>query len=191
VSEYSVLSQQVTIRDALFTAFTLDIFNRHAEKISIAACAQLINCINALFLAHEDKFVTTPNFHVFDMYAAHQGGEALRTEFSSPEAKYTRDSKPAAFWGLNGSASLKGKSLTLTVVNADASLSRETEIAIRGASVVSATAEILSAPDMHAHNSLDRSEVGEPATASVSHVGSFVHFVFPPASVTALTLRLS
>jgi len=98
-----ILSQQITIRDALFTAFTLDIFNRHADKISMAACAQLINNMNALFFAHEDKFIITPNFHVFDLYAAHQNGTALRTEFSSPAVKYMRDGKEATFWSLKGS----------------------------------------------------------------------------------------
>ena len=50
------------------TALTLDTFNRHPEKVAIAACAQLINCIDSLFLSHEEHFITTPVFHVFDMY---------------------------------------------------------------------------------------------------------------------------
>ena len=63
-----VLGQQLTIRDAIMTALTLDTFNRHPDKVAIGACAQLINCIDSLFLSHEDHFITTPIFHVFDMY---------------------------------------------------------------------------------------------------------------------------
>ena len=81
---------------------TLDTFNRHPEKVAMAACAQLINCLNSLYLAHEDKFVVTPVGHVFGMYASHQGGEALRTIFSAPTIEYDRDGKPASFWGLKG-----------------------------------------------------------------------------------------
>jgi alpha-N-arabinofuranosidase len=187
----ALLSQQVTMRDALFTAFTLDVFNRHAEKVSMAACAQLINNLNALFLAHEDRFTVTPNFHVFEMYAAHQGGTSLRTEISSPAARYMRDGKPATFWGLNGSASLKGKQLCLTVVNADASKPREAEVVLRGASVSAASARVLAAADMHAHNTLDQSQVSEPTAAEVQHAGSRLNFTFPPASVTALTVTLA
>lgn len=190
VSPESVLSQQVTIRDALFTAFTLDVFNRHADKVSMAACAQLINCLNALFLAHEDKFVVTPNFHVFDMYSDHQGGQSLRTEFSSPLAHYTRDGKAATFWGLNGSSSLKGKLLVMTVVNADASSPRETEIVLRGVGVASATAKILSGADIHAHNTFEHSQVSEPIAASVRHSDNRMYFTFPAASVTKLTITL-
>ena len=187
----SILSQQVTMRDALFTALTLDIFNRHADKISMAACAQLINCINALFLAHEDKFVVTPNFYVFEMYAAHQTGQAIRTEFSSPAAKYSRDGKPAEFWGINGSASVKDKTVTLTIVNSDATSPRDTEIVLRGGTVRAATARVLSNADMHAHNSFDRSDVTGPVEATIECTGSLLHFNCPAASVTQITATLA
>ena len=189
-SEY-ILSQQVTMRDALFTAFTLDIFNRHADKVSMAACAQLINCINALFLAHEDKFVVTPNFHVFDMYAAHQGGQSLRAEFSSPAAKYARDGRAAEFWGLNGSASLKDRTVTLTVVNADASTPRGAEVMLRGGTIRSAVAHSLSGPDIHAHNTFEQSQVSGPALVPVDDSGGLLHVTFPAASISALTIKLA
>ncbi len=57
VNTEHIFGQQVTVRDALATALTLDAFNRNAEKVSVAACAQLVNNINALFLCHEDKFL--------------------------------------------------------------------------------------------------------------------------------------
>ena len=93
----------------VFSGMTLDTFNRHPEKVAMANCAQLINCLNSLYLAHEDKFCVTPVGHVFAMYAAHQGGQALRTIFSAPAINYDRDGKPASFWGLQGSASLHDK----------------------------------------------------------------------------------
>ena len=112
-----IIEQTPTLRDAVFSGLTLDTFNRHPEKVAMANCAQLINCLNSLYLAHEDKFCVTPVGHVFGMYASHQGGQALRTIFSAPAVNYDRDGKPASFWGLNGSASLHDKELVLTVVN--------------------------------------------------------------------------
>ncbi|MBV9342706.1 MAG: alpha-L-arabinofuranosidase, partial [Acidobacteria bacterium] len=94
------LEQLPTLRDAVFSGMTLDIFNRHSDKVAIGCCAQLINCLNSLYLAHEDKFCVTPVGHVFQMYAAHQGGESVRTEFSAPSIRYDRDGKNATFWGL-------------------------------------------------------------------------------------------
>lgn len=185
------LEQIPTLRDAVFSGMTLDIFNRHPEKVAMANCAQLINCLNSLYLAHEDKFCVTPVGHVFALYAAHQGGESLRTIFSVPEISYDRDGKKASFWGLKGSASLHDKQLVLTVVNPDVSSSRETEIGIRGASLQSGSATFLTNADIHAHNSFEQRNVVAPQTKAVEGTGRTVTYTFPPASVTRLTLTLS
>jgi alpha-N-arabinofuranosidase len=186
-----LLGQQITVRDAVMTGMSLDIFNRNADKVGMAACAQLVNCLNSLFLSREDKFATTPVFSVFEMYAAHQGGTALRSEFSSPEVRYDRDGKPASFWGLKGSASLKGKTLTLTAVNPDVSQARETEIVLRGAKAVSAKAWVVAETDMHAHNTLEQPDQVKTRTAEVSLRPGALSFTFPPASVVKIEVQLS
>src|SRR6202034_1756916 len=132
LTEGNFLEQTPTLRDAVFSASTLDTFNRHPEKVILSSPAQLVNCLNSLYLAHEDKFCITPIGHVFAMYAAHQGSEAVRAVISAPNIHYMRDGKPASFSGLTGSASLHGKALTLTVVNPSTSETRETEVTVRG-----------------------------------------------------------
>lgn len=185
------LEQIPTLRDAVFSGMTLDIFNRHPEKVAMANCAQLINCLNSLYLAHEDKFCVTPVGHVFALYAAHQGGQSLRTIFSVPEISYDRDGKRASFWGLRGSASLHDKQLVLTVVNPDVSAAREAEIGIRGGSIQSGSATFLTHSDIHAHNSFDQKNVLTPQTKAVEGKGRTLTYSFPPASVTKLALQLS
>ena len=83
------LGQVSTLRDALLAGLSLDIFHRHADRVGMANIAQLVNCLQALFVAHEDKFIVTPNYHVFDMYKAHMGAEAVRTVFSAPVSATT------------------------------------------------------------------------------------------------------
>ncbi len=156
----------------------------------MAACAQLVNNINALFMAHEDRFFATPNFHVFAMYAAHQGGQALRAEFSAPEVQYMRDDQPARFWGLNGSASRKDRVVTLTIVNPDLSKTMETQIALRGAAVTSASGTVLAASDMHAHNTFDQPNAVMPATLAMAVRGGLLNVSIPAASVTRLNVVL-
>ena len=186
-----ILEQMPTLRDAVFSAMTLDIFNRHPEKVAMANCAQLINCLNSLYLAHEDRFVVTTVGRAFELYTPHQGGNSLRTIFSAPQAAYDRDGKPAKVWSLNGSASLKGKDLHLTVVNSHVSQSRETEIIVRGASASSATASVLTHTDLHAYNSFDHRDVVLPQSTPVTLRDGAIHHTFPPASVTALTIHLA
>jgi alpha-L-arabinofuranosidase len=204
-----------TLRDALIAGLTLDTFNRHADKVIMANVAQLINTIHSLFVAYEDKFAATPNFHVFEMYAAHQGGQSLRTQFSSPEVSFKRSApnfppgvaaqmspqqrallasqaQPvnATMWGLEGSASVNGTQLTLTVVNPHATDSRETEIIPRGAKVQSGKATILTSSDIHARNTFENPQGLVPSNAAVQVQGGSLVFRFPPASVTRLQLTL-
>jgi len=185
------LEQMPTLRDAVFSGMTLDIFNRHPEKVAMANCAQLINCLNSLYLAHEDKFVITPVGHLFELYASHQGGRALRTVFSSPNVHYDRDGQSASFWGLRGSASVRDKNLTITAVNPNTSESRLAEISLRGAAVKEASMHFLSNADIHAHNTFEQRDVVVPQTKPLSLSEGFLVAEFPPASVAALTLQLN
>jgi len=178
------------LRDALVSGMTLDTFHRHADKVVMANVAQLINTIHSLFLAYEDKFIATPNYHIFDMYSAHQGAQALRTVFTAPKIDYKVADKPNTLWGLQGSASLRGKQLVLTVVNPHHNESRDTEIAIRGAVVKSGQSRMLSSTDLRAHNSFDQPHALEPKDAGVSGSGPSISFQFPAASVTRLILDL-
>ncbi len=176
-----LFGQASSLRDALVAALTLDTFNRHADKLAMCNVAQLVNNLHSLFIAHEDRFVTTANYHVFEMYAAHHGGRSLRTLFSAPRAARN-------LWGLAGSASLKGKTLTVTVVNPHATELREASLAIRGASIENSSATVLTAPDMHAHNTFSN-----PRAVETSPGGSLAGdvFRFQPKSVTRLTISLA
>jgi len=187
-----LFGQQSTMRDALLTALTLDAFHRHADKVVMANVAQLVNCLHSLFLAHEDKFVATPAYHVFEMYAPHVGGRSLRTIVSAPNVTYERVGGSGSLWGLEGSASIKDRTVTLTVVNPHVAEHREAEIALRGASIASIRADVLRAHDIHAVNTFEHPKVvalqQEKSAASGGNVA--IHR-FAPASVTRLTIGLA
>jgi alpha-L-arabinofuranosidase len=191
VNNTHLLGQQSTIRDAVLAGLTLDTFHRHAEKIGAANIAQLVNCLQSLFIAHEDKFAVTPTYHVFDMYSAHQKATSVRTIVSSPPVAYTRNGQPATMRGLNASASLQDRRLTLTVTNADLKNPREAEISVRGATISSVKGTGLAVPDVHAHNTFDDPHRVEPKEIRVTLSGSPLVYIFPPASVTRLDVELT
>jgi alpha-N-arabinofuranosidase len=191
VAPTHILGQMITQRDAVMSALTLDIFNRHPDKVTMANCAQLINNLNCLFLANGDRFLTTPVYYVFQMYAAHQGAQAIRAEFLSPTITYDRDGQPATFWSLKGAASVRGKDLTITVVNPDVSQPREAEINLLGAEASSGRATVLATTDIHAHNTFDNPNEVHPRTESWTPSGRAIKYTFAPASVTLLQLKLA
>ncbi|MBZ5728345.1 MAG: alpha-L-arabinofuranosidase [Acidobacteriia bacterium] len=186
----ALLGQQNTMRDAVLAGLTLDTFNRHAEKVAMANVAQLVNCLQSLFLAHEDKFCLTPTYHVFDLYAAHQGARSVRMVTGAADVRYTRNGAAAQMRGLNGSASMIGKQLTLTVTNPSLDRAQDTEIALRGGAARSVTAVSLAPADAHAHNTFADPRAVEPKQSSVPAKGSTIAYRFPPASVTKLAIEL-
>jgi alpha-N-arabinofuranosidase len=177
-----LFGQMPTMRDALISGLTLDTFHRHADKIVMANVAQLINNLHCLFLAREDQFVVTPNYHVFRMYADHRGAKAVRAQFAA--ASHTKAP------GLAGSASIQGKTLVLTAVNTDAGDPLETEIVLHGAAARSARISVLSHRDIHAHNTFSNPGAVQPREETIEAHGSAFTHKFPPASVTKLVLEL-
>ena len=111
---------------------------------------------------------------------------------SAPTVGYDRLDGRGSFWGLAGSASLKEKTLAVTVVNPHASEARGTEVVVRGAGVRSGRALTLTARELNAHNSFDQPRALEPKEAAVTiGAGGVVSHAFAPASVTRLTLELA
>jgi alpha-L-arabinofuranosidase len=186
-----ILGQMITLRDAVVSAQTLDILNRHPEKVTMANCAQLINCLNSLFIAHGDRFVVTPVYHVFQMYAAHQGAQAVRALFASPSISYDRDGKPATFWGLKGSASVKGKDLAITVVNPDVTQAREASIDLLAGAMASGSVTTLTHEDIHVHNTFETPDALRPRTEELKGSGPSLRYSFAPRSVTLLQIKLA
>lgn len=191
-----------TLRDGLVTALTLDIFNRHAEKLAMCNDAQLVNNINTLFLTREERLVTTPIFHVFDMYKSHQGGRSLRLVCDAPAISMASSGVPEAgvpapaeaaksLWGLAGSASLTGKTLVLTVVNPHVSQALVAEISLRGGAAQSVQASVLTAPDIHAHNDFENPNQVVPTNEPASVAGWRFSWTFKPVSVTKLEMALA
>jgi alpha-N-arabinofuranosidase len=186
-----LFGQQSTIRDALVAGLTLDTFNRHADKVAMANIAQLVNCIQSLFLADEDQFLLTPTYHVFAMYAAHQGARGVRVVTSAPTVHWRDgEERDRSLWGLSGSASVRDDKLTLTVTNSHLTEPRETEIAVRGATVGTVTATTLAARDVHDHNTFEEPDTVVPTTATARVVSSPFVYRFPAASVTKLAIAL-
>jgi len=206
-------TQQSTMRDALLAAITFDIFQRHADKVGVAAVAQSVNCLHSLMLAQGDKVTLTPTFHVFKMYLPHRGGQAVRAEFTAPAISNPLGSTPIqvggnsyigalapvkTLAGLSGSASMAAKGsgsgnvLILSVVNPHLTRPMTTEITIHGASAASSTGMVLASHDIHDHNDFARPDAVKAVAAEViAPSGGKLRHTFPPGSVTTLQITLA
>ena len=77
------LYQQCTMRDAITTALTLDIFHRNCDIVKMACMAQTVNVLNSLILTSGEHTILTPNYDVFLMYKVHRGAEKIEIDTKS------------------------------------------------------------------------------------------------------------
>lgn len=188
------LFQQNTIRDALVAANTLDIFNRHADKVVMANIAQTINVLQAMILTEGERMLVTPTGYVYELYAPHQGAQALRARFESEQIAFRSGEQTLHIPQAAGSASLRGNTLYITLTNSHAAEDLPVTVEVLGpaSSGLAPTAAVgqVLAGEIHAHNTFAAPQTVCPAPLACRLVGGRVAAVLPPASVAALTITL-
>lgn len=109
------LQQQNTVRDALVAGINLNIFNNHADRISMANIAQIANVLQSVIMTKGAIMVKTPTFYIFEMYSVHQDANLIPIDFKTENYEYNGESIPA----LTASASKKNNVTSITITNAN------------------------------------------------------------------------
>jgi alpha-L-arabinofuranosidase len=156
------LYQQNSMRDALVAALTLDIFNRHCERVAMANIAQTINVLQALILteAGSDRIILTPTYHVFEMYKVHHDATLLPLDLRCDEYCYAEQAMPT----LSASAS-RGTDgqVHLSLCNVNPNQAIDVTCELRGMTPSTVGGRVLTADHMQAHNTFDAPEYVRPA----------------------------
>ncbi len=184
----------MTLRDALFAAQALHIFQRHSRKVRMANIAQAVNIGHCLFKTQGESLILTPTYYVFRMMRAHQGEKALPVDvdcgtFDTISGLPKREQKPYPL--LSVSASLSRKSdLTISVLNADLKADILSEIHLDGGfGRFSASVEVLSADDVRAVNSVEEPKKVRPRRKRIPRAGKRFSHLFPKHSLTVMRLH--
>jgi alpha-L-arabinofuranosidase len=187
-----ILSETITLRDALHTGMTFDIFNRHADKIAMANVAQTINCIHSLFLARGPDFVRTPVYHVFDMYRSHMGARLVPVRSPFPEMNVPAMAGVARLAALSASASIRDRRLTVTLTNPSIEASMPVRIKLTGgANVLEARGLVLTHPDMRATNTFAKPNEVKAMPQDVKVARDALELNLPKQSVTMIDCRIA
>lgn len=80
--------------------------------------------------------------------------------------------------------------MTLTAVNPDLKKSSDAQVALRGATITSASGTALAAGDMHSHNTFENPDAVKNEPLSVSVNGEILNVVIPTASVIRLEIMI-
>lgn len=182
------LYQQNTVRDALVAGITLNIFNKHCDRVKIACIAQLVNVLQSVILTEGKKMIKTPTYHVFHMYRHHQGAELLDSALSGVETVGIGGWTVPA---VTESVSKKDDLITITLNNLSADREETVDIVFdedREYEVVETN--IVTNDDMHAYNTFDAPEtVKEEMFTAYSVSGNTVKAILPACSVVEIRIK--
>ncbi len=183
------LYQQNTVRDALVAGITLNIFNKHCDRVKMACIAQMVNVLQSVILTEGERMLRTPTYHVFHMYRDHQGGQLLESALSGVE---TIGEGRCAVPALTESVTVRDGIITVTVNNLSMTklgsiellLTEDKDYNIEETTIVGGT-------DPHDYNTFDEPDkVVERTFDACSKVsGNVFSLNIPASSVVKLRLK--
>lgn len=145
------LYQQNTMRDAMVAGLTLNIFNKHSDRVRMANIAQTVNVLQAVVLTDGEDMLLTPTYHVFKMYKDHQNNKLLGSYLTSDKIECEGSEMPK----LIESASIDDDGVIYsTIVNVSLDETKEIKCQIADSQVKSVKAVIITG-DMDAHNTFE------------------------------------
>jgi len=181
------LYQQNTLRDALVAGVTLNIFNRHCERVRMANIAQTVNVLQAMILTQGEKMIVTPTYHVFDLYKVHQDATWLPTELKAADYQLDGQSMPAVSVSASRDAN---KRIHVTLCNLHPGAAQMVACELQGTTAKSVTGQVLTATTMRAHNTFEQPEAIKPAAFDGAKLdGHHLDITLPPKSVVMLEIE--
>jgi alpha-N-arabinofuranosidase len=148
------------MRDALIASSTLDILNKHCDRVKMANIAQIVNVLQSMVLTKADKMILTPTYYVFRMYNVHQDATLLPSSLISEPYKHGDDQIPAI--STTSSIDKNGK-IHISISNVNPSKELKLEINIAGKNITKINSgTILTAPAFNAVNTFEKPETIVP-----------------------------
>ena len=181
------LYQQNTLRDALAASVSLNIFNKHADRVKMANIAQTVNVLQAMILTQGPQMILTPTYHVFDFYTVHHDAVLLPITLDAGRYEHGDRSIPA----LHATASRDAEGrIHLTITNLDPNQPRTVSATVRGRPVSEVSGRILTAETMNAHNTFEQPDAVRPVPFGGGGLsGETLTVQLPPKSLAVLTLQ--
>jgi alpha-N-arabinofuranosidase len=143
------LYQQNTIRDAILAALNFHLFHNHADRVTMANIAQIVNVLQSMILTDKEKMLLTPTYHAFEMYKVFQGATVLPLSLVTPDYVFGKDKIPAV--SATAARATNGN-VYVALVNVLPNETATVSASLVGLTAKGATGRILTAPAIDSHN---------------------------------------
>ncbi|MBI3667934.1 MAG: alpha-N-arabinofuranosidase [Acidobacteria bacterium] len=181
------LEEPYNLRDALWTASMLHLFQRWGDKVTMANMAQMVNVIAPIMTSPAGLYLQ-PNFFPLELYRAHSGDKVVHCWTEGPSY---RSAAVGTVDYLDICATRAGGRLAIGVVNRH----RERPLAARfeiGGARAGRAGKVFSinGPSPDAANSFDNPNQVGIASRDSGDFGAQFSFEFPAHSITLLEITV-
>ena len=184
------LYQQNTLRDALVTSLTLDIFNKHCDRIKMANIAQTVNVLQSMILTKKQQMVLTPTYYVFKMYTVHHDATLLPINVDCEKYSYDDNSIPSISASASGH---KDGLIHITMSNLNPKKVIKVTCELRGIDKVSLKrSEIITGEAINSYNDFGKPEkVNIKKFKSITTKKNILSVNLPAKSIIMIELKVN
>ena len=174
--------------NAMVAALTLNLFNKHADRVRMANIAQIANVLQSMILTREDKMVLTPTYYIFKMYKVHQDATYVPLDIAC-ERRVVREDRIVPTLSATASRDAEGI-LHLSLANIDLNEPCEVEVSLDGIKAKSVTGEILTSSRIDDYNTFDEpNKIATKAFDKARISKGKLMVTIPAKSIVTLTLE--
>ena len=182
------LYQQNTMRDALVAGVSLNIFNKHCDRVKMACIAQMVNVLQSVILTEGPKMILTPTYHVFHMYRHHQDAELVESFIEGNKSIGMEEEYQVPLLSESVSVDASGY-VNVTLNNLSVSEDVPVEMAFAQLVPSQVTAAVLR-EEMHAHNTFEQpDQVKEEVFDAYEIRDGKICFTAPACSVISFRIQ--
>lgn len=149
------LYQQNSMRDAIVASLMLNVFHKYTDRVRMANIAQMVNVLQAMILTDQKgtgHMVLTPTYHVFEMYKPFMDATHLPLDVTCDSVTTTEGKRVP----LVSASAARTKDGSIVVALVNTSLKDKQELALNGIDGKTIEGRMLTARDIHDHNTFEQ-----------------------------------
>jgi len=182
------VEETYNLRDALWTASVLNLFQRMGNVVTMANLAQMVNAIAPIF-TNEEGLYLQPIYFPMELYRRECGSQFLSSDVQSPtfSSKSYRD---VPYLDVSPTMSTDEKQIALAVVNRHETASIATKVELRrGPLAGNATVYEINGANSSVENSFTSPHNVGTTQKSINISGQEFDYDFPAHSITLIKLQ--
>ncbi len=192
------LYQQNSMRDAMVAALTLNVFQRHTDRVRMANIAQVVNVLQSMILTDtkgSGHMVLTPTYHVFKMYRGFQDATYLPIDIKVDSMTVTGNKMYRAtdykVPAVSVSAARKTDGgIIVSIVNPSLDKAQEVELSFAGANLKTVTGTILTSKNIGDYNDFEHPETVKETPCNIASIKrNSVKAKIPAKAIVVLNLK--